>query len=146
MPTLATAPARVVLQTEPEAVAAAAQSLRDTFVPKENRQAPEFREGDLRRTARVSVEIPVEISSVVMSGGEAQILNDAAWGEVVDLSQLGLSFTHADLFMHYFCLVTIALPTAESVTLLVEILWTIRETKEHYRSGGRFIGVIEPAE
>lgn len=145
MPPLAFAPARVVLQTEPDAVAAAALSLLNTFVLPEERQSIDFKEGNQRRTARTSVEIPVEISSVVMSGGEAKILNDAAWGEVVDLSHLGLSFTHADLFMHYFCLVTIVLPTHETVSLLVEILWTIRETKEHYRSGGRFIGVIEPA-
>lgn len=145
MPGLASAAPSVVIQTDPEHVMAAAALIRNTFVRPEDRKPLDFKKEESRKSARVSVNVPVQIASVVMSEGNAQVLDGETFGEVVDLSLRGLSLTHPDLFMHYFCLVTISLPTSETVSLLVEILWTVRETKEQFRSGGRFVGVIESA-
>lgn len=136
---------KVVLQTDPDLVSKAVARLRDAYARPERRQSASPRTEDLRRAARVWINAPVRISSVVMSEGKAQVLDGIEWGEAIDLSALGLSLSHAELFMHYFCLVTFTLPNSESISLLLEILWTIRESKEEFRSGGRFVGVVEPA-
>ena len=145
MPALASAAPSVVLQTDPEHVMAAAARIRNAFVRPEDRQPLDFEAEELRSAARVSISAPVQIASVMMTEDNVHVLDGSEFGEVVDLSVRGLSLNHADLFMHYFCLVTFSLPTMESVSLVLEILWTIRETKEEFRSGGRFVGVIEAA-
>jgi hypothetical protein len=145
MPGLATAAPRIALETDPELVMAAAVRTRDAYVRPENLSPVKIAGTEKRRSPRASVKIPVQIASVIMAEGDAHVFEaaEAEFGEVVDLSLHGLSLTHADLFMHYFCLVRFPLTATESVSLLVEVLWTVRETKEYYRSGGRFVGVIE---
>lgn len=135
----------VVLQTDPEHVKEAVSRLRNAFARPERRQSNGTRTGEQRRVERIWINAPVRMASVVMAEGAAKVLDDGGWGEAIDLSEQGLSLSHPDLFMHYFSLVTFTLPSSESISLLIEILWTIRESKEEYRSGSRFVGVIEPA-
>lgn len=143
--TLVRSAPNVVLQTEPDHVMAAVTRIRNAFAGPDSRQPLDFSTDESRRSSRVSLNLPVQIAPVIMAEGNAQVLDEGEPGEVVDLSLRGLSLSHAELFMHYFCLVTFTLPSSEPLALLVEILWTVRETKEEFRSGGRFVGVIEPA-
>jgi PilZ domain len=143
MPALACAAPSIVLQTGPEQLKVVAARILKAFARPEDYRPAKVKIGDLRQSARAPVSVPVQIASVIMANGNAEVLDVGVSGEVVDLSLHGLSLTHSELFMHFFCLVTFSLPTSESISMVAEILWTIRETKDQFRSGGRFVGVIE---
>lgn len=145
MPAVATRAPSIVLQTDPEHVAQAATRIRNAFARPEAHRPLDFSNDESRSSSRVVLDVPVQMASVVMTEGFAQVIDGGTPGTVIDLSLKGLSLSHPDLFMHYFSLVTFSLPDGGSIAMLVEILWTVRETKEEFRSGGRFVGVIEPA-
>ncbi|HTI52522.1 MAG TPA: hypothetical protein VL475_16275 [Planctomycetaceae bacterium] len=102
--------------------------------------------GERRATSRMAMDVPaVQIKAAVMVAGAPRLINGAIPGEVLDLSPCGLSFLHVGTFPHYFAALTFPLQSSAPVSLLVEILWTMPETKEVFRSGARFIRQIETA-
>lgn len=130
------------VDTDPERLTAAVTGVRNEFINARARRPLKYGRIEQRTAARLTLNVPVRIAAVVMAAGAARLLDGEIAGEALDLSLRGLSFTHDATLPHYFAAITFTLPIGRSVSLLVEILWTHAETKQTYRSGGRFVGVI----
>jgi hypothetical protein len=144
MPTVTTRTPGAVSSAEIERLNAAVSRIREAYARDTRPRAPVLPADERRSAPRMALAVPaVEVKAVVMVAGTPQLISGAIPGEVLDLSPCGLSFLHAGTFPHYFAAITFPLQPLAPVSLLVEILWTMPETREVFRSGARFLCQIE---
>jgi hypothetical protein len=144
MTTVTTRTIGTVSAEEIERLNGAVSRIRAAYARSAQAQTPGRSTEERRSAARMALDVPaVEVTAAMMVGGAPQLISGAIPGEVLDLSPCGLSFLHMGTFPHYFAAITFPLQPLAPVSLLVEILWTMPETKEVFRSGARFLRQIE---
>jgi hypothetical protein len=129
---------------EIERLNAAVARIREAYARETHARNGDASAEERRGAPRMALDVPAAlVKAVVMVAGTPQLINGPIPAEVLDLSPRGLSFLHMGTFPHYFAAITFPLQPHEPVSLLVEILWTMPETKEVFRSGARFLRQIE---
>lgn len=122
--------------------------LRNSFTNAGDRQPLSFeskRDKERRSSTRIPLQAPVHVAAAVVGGDNAVLLDSEIEGEVVDLSLPGVAFTHGEPFLHFYSAIRFDLPNKDSLCLLAQLCWTVREDVGMHRTGAEFIGVVAPA-
>lgn len=143
MPTVAEQYARKNIVTDVRRIYDAVAAIRNVYVSPDDRRPLIFDVLEHRSASRVPLCVPVTVHVATVDGGAAVILLEGFEAEALELAVRGLSFCHDGPLPQKLCTVTIELPASKSITFLLSVLWTTTEMRGGFRSGGRFLGLIE---
>lgn len=121
------------------------ESLRDTYRNASVREIAGVDEDERRKSVRIDVELPVRITPVLVEGGRLHPQGNPIDGTTSNVSLQGLALTHSERLLDFYAIVAFELPNAHQASLLVELQWTFQETNDCFRSGARFVGLLEPS-
>jgi hypothetical protein len=142
----------VVVQSRTEAWVEAGESLASAvgriyaaFAPQKSPAAIAPFPSNRRADERLDLCVPVEVTGAVIDGDSVTAMDGPFTAETVDVSLRGISFTHPAMFFQFHSVIAFRLPARETIHLLAEQHWTVQEGRGRFRSGARFLAVIEPA-
>jgi hypothetical protein len=120
------------------------ENLRATYRNATVREIAGIEEDERRQSVRIDLELPVRITPVLVEGGRLHPQGSPIEGTTSNVSLQGLALTHSERLLDFYATVTFEPANADPVSLLVELQWTFQETNDCFRSGARFVGLLEP--
>jgi hypothetical protein len=128
-----------------ESLASAVGRIHAAFDPHNTTGSIASFPSDRRADRRSALRVPVEVTAAVVDGDRVTTMDGPFTAETVDVSLRGASFTHPAMFFQFHSVIAFRLPAGGTIALLAEQNWTVQEGRGRFRSGARFLAVIEPA-
>jgi hypothetical protein len=128
-----------------EQLRTAVTALRNAHVPPSERRPLNFDVPEHRSGSRAPLSLPIGINLLLIDVDGPRSAGPRTPGQAIDLSLTGLAFEHTEALRvpgHYA--VTFALPTSEPCSLALQLLWSVKQDHGGFRTGGEFIGMLEP--
>ena len=144
MPAVESCERASAIATDPESFDDFLEDLRATYANTRGREVAGVEEDERRKSTRIDLELPVRITPVLVDGNQLHPQGDPIHGTTNNVSLQGLALTHTERLLDFYATVTFDVPDADQVSLLVELQWTFQEANDCFRSGARFVGLLEP--
>jgi hypothetical protein len=123
----------------------AVTALRNAHVGPSERKPLNFDLPEQRSGSRAPLSLPIGIDLLLIDIEGPRTAGHAVPGQATDLSLTGLAFEHKEaLRVPGQYAVTFALPTSERCSFALELIWSIEQNEGGFRTGGEFIGMLEP--
>jgi hypothetical protein len=128
-----------------EQLRTAVTALRNAHVPPSEWRPLNFDMPEHRSGSRVPLCLPIGIELLLIDVDGPRSAGPRTPGQAIDLSLTGLAFEHEGALRvpgHYA--VTFELPTSGRCSLALQLLWSVEQERGGFRTGGEFIGMLEP--
>lgn len=139
----------VTVETDAELIQDCVNAIRNAHIPIRDRQPLSFDHDERRRSARVPMHVPVQLTSIEVEDGNVRLSaghRTVLEAVTTDLSLRGVGFSHVSPLSGRHVAVTFELPDSSPISLLVEICWSLPTEGGGHQSGGRFLSLIEFSE
>lgn len=104
-----------------------------------------FLRSERRASRRSKLQVPVVMIPADWSSDDETIVacGPEQIGVTGDISPTGIGLTHDQVLTSDVVIVQLDLPEERPQHLVLDLRWTVRQTKYSYLSGGRIVGFVE---
>lgn len=120
--------------------------IRIAYTTTTSRQPLNFERRERRASARIPLQVPIHLTPVSIEDGYVCFPTKpvpSVKALTKDLSLKGVGFAHEAEFSNRHAALTFDVPTDVPLSLIVEVTWSKQYHNGKFRSGARFLSLIE---